>query len=137
MKIVITLVLALVIATTALPLSQTEAATNCMAFHIVERGDTLSKISRTFNVSLRELITWNNLSNPNLIKVGQHICVRASVIIDDTTNRTHTVQAGNTLYSIARLYGVDMTVLARVNGITNPNRIYVGQVLRIPDVTIQ
>jgi LysM repeat protein len=108
-----------------------------MAFHIVERGDTLSKISRTFNVSLRELITWNNLSNPNLIKVGQHICVRASVIIDDTTNRTHTVQAGNTLYSIARLYGVDMTVLARVNGITNPNRIYVGQVLRIPDVTIQ
>ncbi len=44
----------------------------------------------------------------------------------------HTVQIGQTLTSIARLYGVDLWTLARVNGIVNPNRIYVGQRLTVP-----
>ncbi|MCK4315229.1 MAG: LysM peptidoglycan-binding domain-containing protein, partial [Anaerolineae bacterium] len=44
----------------------------------------------------------------------------------------HVVQRGETLYSIARRYGVDMWTIARANGITNPNRIYVGQRLAIP-----
>ncbi len=44
----------------------------------------------------------------------------------------HTVQIGQTLTSIARLYGVDLWALARANGIVNPNRIYVGQRLTIP-----
>ncbi|RLC91039.1 MAG: hypothetical protein DRI79_03935 [Chloroflexi bacterium] len=44
----------------------------------------------------------------------------------------HIVRRGETLYSIARRYGVDVWALARANGITNPNRIYVGQRLIIP-----
>lgn len=44
----------------------------------------------------------------------------------------HIVRRGETLYSIARRYGVDMWTIARANGITNPNRIYVGQRLVIP-----
>ena len=45
---------------------------------------------------------------------------------------THIVQPGQTLFSIARMYGVDVWTLARVNNIVNPNRIYVGQRLVIP-----
>ncbi|MGD8969191.1 MAG: LysM peptidoglycan-binding domain-containing protein [Anaerolineae bacterium] len=44
----------------------------------------------------------------------------------------HVVRRGETLYSIARRYGVDMWAVARANGITNPNRIYAGQRLVIP-----
>jgi len=44
----------------------------------------------------------------------------------------HVVRPGETLYGIARYYGVDMWALARANGIVNPNRIYVGQRLVIP-----
>nr|HID13836.1 LysM peptidoglycan-binding domain-containing protein [Anaerolineae bacterium] len=44
----------------------------------------------------------------------------------------HIVQRGETLYGIARRYGVSMWTIARANGITNPNRIYVGQRLVIP-----
>ncbi len=44
----------------------------------------------------------------------------------------HIVQRGDTLYSIARRYGVDASTLALYNGITNPNRIYVGQRIVIP-----
>ena len=49
---------------------------------------------------------------------------------------THIVQPGQTLFSIARWYGVDVWALARVNNIVNPNRIYVGQRLVIPKSTV-
>lgn len=45
---------------------------------------------------------------------------------------THVVQPGQTLFSIARMYGVDIWTLARANNLVNPNRIYVGQRLVIP-----
>ncbi len=44
----------------------------------------------------------------------------------------HIVQPGQTLFSIARMYGVDVWALARANNIANPNWIYVGQRLVIP-----
>lgn len=44
----------------------------------------------------------------------------------------HVVRRGETLYSIARSYGVNMWDIARANGIANPNRIYAGQRLVIP-----
>jgi LysM repeat protein len=43
----------------------------------------------------------------------------------------HTVQAGETLSSIARRYGTTWQAIAQANGIVNPNQIYVGQQLRI------
>lgn len=46
--------------------------------------------------------------------------------------RTYAVQPGDTLSGIAEQFGVDPQDLARVNGITDPDLIYVGQVLRIP-----
>ena len=46
--------------------------------------------------------------------------------------QVYIVQPGDTLYSIARRYGVRLENLAAYNGIINPNRIYVGQQIRIP-----
>lgn len=46
--------------------------------------------------------------------------------------RTHVVQPGEWLLQIARQYGVDWRELAAYNNIVNPNRLYPGQVLRIP-----
>ncbi|GAB4470601.1 MAG: hypothetical protein Kow00124_06880 [Anaerolineae bacterium] len=54
------------------------------------------------------------------------------VSIAQAQNRTHTVQPGDTLFSIARRYGVTVQDIAFANGITNPALIYVGQVLIIP-----
>jgi hypothetical protein len=44
---------------------------------------------------------------------------------------TYTVQAGDNLFRIARHFGVNLSTLAAVNGISDPSRIYVGQVLNI------
>jgi LysM repeat protein len=47
----------------------------------------------------------------------------------------HTVRSGETMSSIARRYGVNANTLASYNGITNPNLLRPGQVLRIPSTT--
>ena len=44
----------------------------------------------------------------------------------------HRVSRGETLFSIGRRYGVHPYAIARANYLQNPNRIYAGQVLRIP-----
>ncbi len=44
----------------------------------------------------------------------------------------YVVQAGDTLYSIAQRYGIDVNALATANGLVNPDQIYVGQSLTIP-----
>lgn len=47
--------------------------------------------------------------------------------------QSHQVRPGDTLSGIAATYGVSTTELARLNGITNHDRIYVGQVLSVGD----
>jgi len=56
----------------------------------------------------------------------------ASAAPSSASSIIHVVRPGETLYGIARYYGVDMWVIARTNNILNPNRIYVGQRLVIP-----
>lgn len=44
----------------------------------------------------------------------------------------YTVKRGDTLTKIAKDYGVTVEALAASNGLTNPNKIYVGQILLVP-----
>jgi len=47
----------------------------------------------------------------------------------------YVVQRGDNLYRIALRFHTSVTVLANANHLSNPNRIFVGQVLRIPEAT--
>lgn len=47
--------------------------------------------------------------------------------------KTYTVKKGDTLSAIAKAHGTTAEALASANGIKNPNLIYVGRVLRIPE----
>lgn len=51
--------------------------------------------------------------------------------VEQPTERTYTVQRGDTLSAIASKYGTTYQHLAEINGISNPNLIYAGQVLKI------
>ena len=51
---------------------------------------------------------------------------------NDCGDTCYTVQYGDTLFSIARRFGVDVYYLAQFNGLYSPNCIYAGQVLYIP-----
>ncbi|MCI8497719.1 MAG: LysM peptidoglycan-binding domain-containing protein [Clostridiales bacterium] len=54
-----------------------------------------------------------------------------------TAEKTYTVQIGDTLTYIARRYGTTYEALAAYNGLSNPNRIYPGQKIRIPDISLE
>ncbi|MBN1964299.1 MAG: LysM peptidoglycan-binding domain-containing protein [Anaerolineae bacterium] len=107
--------------------------------YIVQAGDTLSRIATIYNVTVDALVQLNGIVNPNLIRTGQQLLVPGiPTPIPPTPQppapqpRTHVVQTGENLFRIALRYGVRWDVLARLNGIINPNRIFIGQVLLIP-----
>ena len=90
------------------------------------KGDTLRKIAAKFGASVDALLRLNpQISNPNLIYVGQAITVPAAA-------SSYTVQRGDTLRIIANRFGTTVDGLLSLNPkITNPNVIYVGQVIRV------
>ena len=51
--------------------------------------------------------------------------------------RIHTVKKNETLSAIAGKYGVSTSSLQAYNGITNPNLVFIGKKLKIPDSTVQ
>ena len=95
--------------------------------YTVKPGDTLSEIAQRSDVSVAELIELNGISNPNLIRAGQVLLIPdASGVTTPAAAATHIVVTGDTLGKIARKYGVTVAQLMDSNGITNPNRIYLG-----------
>lgn len=45
-------------------------------YYIVQKNDNLTKIAKKFGTSVNQLVSWNNIKNPNLIYVGQKLRVR-------------------------------------------------------------
>ena len=93
--------------------------------YTVQAGDTLSGIASRFGTTYQELARINNISNPNLIYVGQVIK------INEVSSNTYTVQKGDTLSEIAQKYNTTVSELAQKNGIADINKIYIGQVLQM------
>jgi LysM repeat protein len=117
----------------SLPVSSQGGPVTGGRVHIVQYGDTLYSIARQYGTNVSTLMALNNLSSPNLIYVGQQIILGGDVGNDAGPNYgVHIVQAGETLYSIARHYNTTVTVLAQINGIINPSLIYVGQRITLP-----
>ena len=47
-------------------------------YYTIKSGDTLSGIASRFGVSVSDLVSWNNIANPNLIYAGDTIIVKKS-----------------------------------------------------------
>ena len=105
---------------------------NADGTYTVKSGDTLSAIANDFGVTVDQLVRWNNISNPNLIKVGQILYFSDKSSSGSGSGITYVVQAGDTLSGIAARFGTTVAELVSLNNISDPNLIYVGQVLKIP-----
>lgn len=66
-----------------------------------------------------------------MIHVGQIIKLKGDTTSTPQGGTPYTVQAGDTLSGIAAKYGTTYQKLAALNGISDPNVIYVGQVLKV------
>ncbi len=80
--------------------------------HIVGAGETLYSIAKQYQVGVMDLVQWNNLKLEDGIKPGQVISLRAPE--SNTTSSIeiiHVVKLADTLYSVARHYGVTIKEL--------------------------
>jgi LysM repeat protein len=121
--------------------------------HVVQPGDTLYSIARDNEVELDALVAANaSLLGGNAattLQLGWELqlpgCTFGTPTVTATVEgeaapppappggqTTHVVQAGETIYSIARQYGVSPDAIVQANGLANPNRIFPGQSLIIP-----
>lgn len=106
--------------------------------YIVQPGDTLFSIANRFGVTVQDIVRANNIADPNRIFPGQRLVIPTPGVPippPDERFREYTVQPGDTLWSIARRFGVTVNELVQINQITDPNLIRVGQTLLIPQVT--
>jgi lipoprotein-anchoring transpeptidase ErfK/SrfK len=95
--------------------------------YIVRRGDWLSTIAQRFGVSLSSLISTNKIRNPDLIFVGQRLEITGKQV--PIASKIYTVRWGDTLFSIARRFGISLSTLMQLNNIPNPNLVFAGQKL--------
>jgi len=102
--------------------------------HRVQPGETLTTIARQYSVTVEELAAANGLTDPHRIYAGQSLVIPRGVSAtwEAVEPQRYVVQPGDTLTAIARRFGVGLQTLAQANGITNPDRVFAGQVLVIP-----
>lgn len=100
--------------------------------YTVRSGDTLEGIAQRFGTTVRWLAQTNNIANVNFIYVGQKLHVPCAPTTSSGV-RYHTVRRGETLSAIALKYGTTVKALVKANHLPNPDFIYVGQRLIIPD----
>ena len=106
--------------------------------YVVHPGDTLSAIALRHATTVSALAEVNHLADPNLIRIGQLLHIPDSKLgtpgyaTAAADSETYTVVHGDTLVSIARRYGLDLTALARSNGLNVNAPLHVGVLLHVP-----
>jgi LysM repeat protein len=126
--------------------------------YVVQEGDSPASIADQFGVSLDELLSVNNITDPTDLHVGDELIIpsgdstpepqdeptaapttapqeeepTAQPTSGSTGGTTYTVQENDNPASIAAQFGITAEELMEANGITDPTSLLVGQVLTIP-----
>ena len=109
----------------------TAPAQSSTVAYTVKSGDTLSEIAKEYGTTINAIASLNNISNPDLIYVGQYLLIPTTSNANVSTSTTYTVKNGDTLSGIANRFGTTYQKLAEINGISDPNKIFAGQVIKI------
>ncbi|MGG0288394.1 LysM peptidoglycan-binding domain-containing protein [Peribacillus butanolivorans] len=96
-----------------------------MKIHVVNKGDSLWKISQQYGVSTNRIVRINDLENPEKLVIGLALLIPEPYL-------QYRVQPGDTLEKIVTQFGTTLQEIMQTNRITNPSNIYPGQRLTIP-----
>jgi len=120
--------------------------------HVVVKGDTLGKIAKANGVTAAALAKANGIDG-TMIRIGQKLkipevagagteakpmaapaqaVVAAAAQQASSPAGTYTVAAGDTLAKIAKKFGTKAETLAKLNSISDPRKLRIGQKLQVP-----
>ncbi|KAI5081988.1 hypothetical protein GOP47_0001731 [Adiantum capillus-veneris] len=92
-------------------------------YHRVLPDEDLIEVAEKFETYPEVLMEANHVLNPVNIATGQVLWVP----------RTHPIEWGNTLWSLSLKYNVPIGTIQKANGIVDPDLIYAGDVLVVPE----
>ena len=152
---------AIVLAVVGLIVLSASARVEAATTHVVQPGETLYRIALRYGVTVGALAAYNGLSDPTRIRVGQILRIptagtreggnagprtqaakqtsgkpaSSSTVVTRKVTYRYVVSRGDTLYSIARRFGISVAVLKQANGLTS-DLIHPGQRLTIPGARV-
>jgi LysM repeat protein len=137
------------------PVAPTTSSVSTGRVYHVKSGDTLQRISASMNVTVAELQFLNNAKDLASLRAGQVINLPAKKAVieppmpnpvaakkpDVSTKtapvttlaaNTYTVKSGDTATSIAKRSGVSVDELLKLNKVSDPKKLQLGQTLKLP-----
>ena len=127
------ILLALVLVMTTVTVSAQK--TNIVS-HTVTQGQTLYSISKQYNTTVDEIIKFNPGCNETL-SIGQKLIIPSNSTREvknkeNKGGKTHTIQSGETLYRLSKMYNVTTEELCKANPGLSVNNFRTGEVIIIP-----
>jgi murein DD-endopeptidase MepM/ murein hydrolase activator NlpD len=102
-------------------------------YHILEKGETLYSVARAYGVKPEDITKANAIDDPSKVRAGRKLLIPGGVAPKDpAAELTYKVLKGDTLFSIARAYGVSLVALRSANGLKASSVIKAGDALSIP-----
>lgn len=112
--------------------------------HIIEKGETLYSLSKKYNVSVSVILETNKIKDASKIKAGQKLIIpqekKSGKITEKTDTEkntalktgTYIVQKGDSLFGLAKKFGVNFSEFLKLNNLTSESLIKIGDKLKIP-----
>lgn len=97
--------------------------------YTIKKGDTLYSISKKFNITLENLMEWNNINSANSLSIGMALIVGKG--------NYYTVEKGDTLYSISKKLNFPLSEILEFNNLEEGSIISLGQVIYYPGEGVQ
>jgi spore germination protein len=99
-----------------------------MPVHVVQAGESLWGISRMYDTSIENIVRVNGLESANLIVPGLALYIPERGL----PLRYYQVRSGDTLWILAQRFNTTIQSIVAANPGMDPNRLYIGQRIRIP-----
>ena len=122
-------------------------------YHIMTKGETLYSVARSFQVTVEDIAKANSIDDPSKVRVGMRLLIPRDVVANDagaqdsgahgsSSSETaasptagilaYKVVKGDTLFSIAKAFGIGLDALRSANKMKTSSMIKPGDSLRIP-----
>jgi LysM repeat protein len=102
--------------------------------YVVKKGDTVSDLALRFGTNTGEIKKLNSLNNAHNIKKGQKLRIPARNGKKAKANGrwvTYVVKSGDSLWNIAKAFGVLVEKLIKWNNLRAPSKLRVGDRIKV------